>query len=187
MNANKGLEGVVAAETRLSMVDGQAGELVIAGFRVAELAMNATFEETILLLWDGELPDAATLRRFRDDLAKRRELAPETLELLRAAAPRKVEPMDALRMAVGTLPSRGDAEDARNVIAVSPTIVAAYWRLLHGEEPIAPRGDLSHAANYLSMLTGSEPSDESTRGLETYLNTVVDHGLNASTRPSPLA
>jgi citrate synthase len=67
------------------------------------------------------------------------------------------------------------------LVAAFPTIVAAYWRLLHGKEPLSPRPDLGHAANYLYMLTGDVPSDEQVRGLETYLNTVVDHGLNAST------
>jgi len=93
--------------------------------------------------------------------------------------------MDALRMgaAAATLGTdEGDDEaDARRVVAAFPTIVAAYWRYRRGEEPVDPRGDLSHAANYLYMLTGEEPTDAAVRGLETYLNTVVDHGLNAST------
>ena len=92
--------------------------------------------------------------------------------------------MDALRLAAGTaslLPSSGDLDAAMNLVALAPSIVAAYWRLLHGEAPIAPRADLGHAANYLYMLTGDVPSAERVRGLETYLNTVVDHGLNAST------
>jgi citrate synthase len=80
-------------------------------------------------------------------------------------------------MGAGTIRSDAPAD----VLAALPTIVAAYWRLLHAEEPIAPRQDLGHAANYLYMLTGQVPSDERVRGLETYLDTVVDHGLNAST------
>ena len=67
------------------------------------------------------------------------------------------------------------------LVARFPTIVAAYWRLLNGKPPIAPRPDLGHAANYLYMLTGKEPMQEQARALDTYLNTVVDHGLNAST------
>src|SRR3954467_3395075 len=93
---HNGLEGIIAAETSLSMVDGTAGELVIAGFPVAELAMNATFEETAFLLWYGELPDAAELSSFRSDLAKRRELPPVAYELLRAAARERTDSMDAL-------------------------------------------------------------------------------------------
>src|SRR5258707_2588850 len=100
---NNGLEGIVAAETSLSMVDGTAGELVIAGFPVAELAMNATFEETAYLLWYGELPDEDGLAAVRADLASRRELPPVAYELLRAAARAVANSMDALRMPWGTV------------------------------------------------------------------------------------
>src|SRR5215218_5100169 len=87
--------------------------------------------------------------------------------------------MDALRMAAGTLSL--EAHGAPGIVAGLPTIVAAYWRLQHGQDPLAPRMDLDHAANFLYMLTGEPPDPERVRGLETYLNTVVDHGLNAST------
>jgi citrate synthase len=181
---HNGLEGIIAAETSLSMVDGTAGELVIAGFPVAELAMNATFEETAHLLWYGALPDAEELAAFRADLSRRRELPPVAYDLLRSAASARTDSMDALRMAAGTISLRSannDDDAARNLLAAFPTIVAAYWRLSNDREPIAPRSDLGHAANYLYMLSGEIPSDERIRGLETYLNTVVDHGLNAST------
>jgi citrate synthase len=97
--------------------------------------------------------------------------------------------MDALRIAAGTLDLRNaepdDSEDmqetALRIVAQFPTIVATYSRLQHDEEPIAPDASLSHGANYLYMLTGERQSDERVRALETYLNTVVDHGLNAST------
>ena len=183
---NSGLEGVVAAETTLSMVDGARGELVIAGYPVAELALNATFEQAVWLLWHGALPSDEALASFRADLAARRALPPAALDLLRAAAAAPVDGMDALRIAAGTVSLRrrggsSDQEDARDLVAVFPTIVAAWWRLLHGQEPIVPRAELGHAANYLYMLTGQTPVDERVRGLETYLNTVVDHGLNAST------
>ncbi len=181
---HNGLEGIIAAETSLSMVDGTAGELVIAGFPVAELAMNATFEETAHLLWYGALPDEEELRAFRADLARRRELPPVADDLLLAAANENVDGMDALRMAAGTVSlcnAKSDDEAARNLLAVFPTIVAAYWRYLNDRAPIAPRADLGHAANFLYMLSGVTPSDERVRGLETYFNTIVDHGLNAST------
>ncbi len=182
---HNGLEGIVASETELSMVDGLAGELVIAGFPVAELAMNATFEETAFLLWYGRLPGATELAAFRDDLAARRALPRAALDLLRAAAEKQVDSMDALRMAAGTISLRGssknDDEVARDLLAAFPTIVASYWRLLRAHDPLAPNPDLGHAANFLYMLSGHVPTDERVRGLETYLNTVVDHGLNAST------
>jgi citrate synthase len=174
-----GLDGVVAAETRLSMVDGARGELVIAGFPVGELAANATFEETAFLLWHGERPDAVQVAEFRADLAARRGLTAEALSLLTACAREGLEGMDALRIAAGTL-SMGGGE-AADILAKVPTLVAAYARLRKGEAPVAPRADLGHAANFLYMLSGEEPEKERVRGLETYLNTVVDHGLNAST------
>jgi citrate synthase len=176
---NSGLEGVVAAATGLSDVDGERGELVIAGYPVGELAGRATFEETTWLLWHGQLPSAPELDAFRATLAAERELAPATLALLRECAGRAIEPMDALRMAAGTI-SLSSAEGPA-IVARFPAMVAGYWRLRRGAELLPPRRDLGHAANFLYMLTGDEPDPERVRGLETYLNTVVDHGLNAST------
>jgi citrate synthase len=174
-----GLEGVVAAATALSDVDGERGELIIGGFPVGELAPRATFEETIWLLWNGQLPNGRELAAFQNDLASARRLPPPAVTLLAACARRSVDPMDALRIAAGTL-SLDDARPAA-IVATVPTIVATFWRLGRGQEPVAPRQDLGHAANYLYMLTGEVPDAERVRGLETYLNTVVDHGLNAST------
>ena len=176
---NAGLEGVVAATTRLSHVDGERGELVIAGFPVGELAEHATFEETTWLLWHGDLPVTAQLESFRAELAAARTLSPATVALLRECAHADLDPMDALRTAAGTISLRG--EDPAGVVACIPTIVAAYWRLRRGKEPVAPRSELGHAASFLYMLNGEVPDSEIVRGLETYLNTVVDHGLNAST------
>lgn len=180
-----GLEGVVAAQTRLSSVDGQAGELIIGGFALEELAANATFEETVYLLWHDALPSAAQLAAFRDQLVQQRTLPAIATNVLRAAANHQVPAMDALRMAADTLSLDIAGADpqaaAQRLIATFPTIVAAYWRLLNKQEPIAPQSHLGHAANYLRMLTGEAPSTERVRALETYLNTVVDHGLNAST------
>jgi citrate synthase len=177
-----GLEGVVAAQTRLSSVDGEAGELIIAGFRVEELASRASFEETVYLLWRDALPDPGQLVAFREGLAGWRALPRAALDLLRAAAAERAPVMDALRMAAGTTSLEVAAESqAEALVARLPTIVAAYWRLLNGEEPVAPAGALGHAANYLYMLTGEEPGGEAVRALETYLNAVVDHGMNAST------
>jgi citrate synthase len=184
-----GLEGVVAAETRLSDVDGEAGELIIAGFPVEELASRASFEEIVYLLWHDALPDSEQLASFREALAARRAMPPATLDLLRAAASEAAPTMDALRMATGTINlgvhddvtvDRSYAE-ALALVACLPTIVAAYWRLLGGEEPTSPDPELGHAANYLYMLSGERPGAEFVRALETYLGAVVDHGMNAST------
>jgi citrate synthase len=174
-----GLDGIVAATTRLSEVDGERGELLIAGFPVAELATHATFEETTWLLWHDDLPTERQLDAFRTALASQRALPPATLALLRECARARVGIMDALRMAVDTISLASD--DASAIVARCPTIVSAFWRLGRGEEPLAPRADLSHAANFLYMLNGEAPDPERLRALETYLTTVVDHGLNAST------
>jgi citrate synthase len=176
-----GLEDVVAAETRLSGVDGEAGELTIAGFPVEEIAGRATFEEIVYLLWRDVLPDLEQLADFRRELAGRRGLSRATRDLLRAVAGEEVPVMDALRMAAGTVSPGTDEEEALALVASVPTMVAAYSRLLGGEEPVEPDPELGHAANYLYMLTGEVPGTEFTRALETYLNAVSDHGMNAST------
>lgn len=176
-----GLEGVVAAETRLSHVDGQRGQLVIAGFPVEELAPNAAFEEVAFLLFHDRLPSVGELHDYRQALAANRMLPEATIDLLREAAARQAPAMDALRMAAASIDLEPAEDLATGLIARFPTIVAAFWRMRHGEQPVAPYRDLDHAANYLYMLTGSEPPPERARALETYLNTVSDHGLNAST------
>jgi citrate synthase len=176
---NSGLDGIVAATTALSHVDGERGELVIGGYDIGELAEDATFEETTWLLWHGELPSAAQLETFRAALASRRALPQASLALLRECARVGADPMDTLRIVAGAISLGSD--DAEQIVAQFPTIVAAWWRLRRGQEPLEPRTDLAHAANYLYMLSGDLPDAERVRGLETYLNTVVDHGLNAST------
>jgi citrate synthase len=176
-----GLEGVVAAETWLSGVDGEAGELTLAGFPVEELAGRASFEETVYLLWHDTLPDVGQLAAFREALAGQRGLPPATMELLRAVAAEGVPAMDALRMAAGTVTPGTSDEEAIALVARLPTIVAAYGQMLEGEEPVEPNPELGHAANYLYMLTGNAPGEEFARALETYLNTASDHGMNAST------
>ncbi|NUP99149.1 MAG: citrate synthase/methylcitrate synthase [Armatimonadetes bacterium] len=189
-----GLDGIVAAQTRLSWVDGRNGVLVIAGFPVEELASHATFEETVYLLWHDRLPNDDELSTFHQQLAARRAIPPYMIELLRHTAYIGAPIMDALRMGAASIPAeseevrRADGElepawrhDALMLVARFPTIVAAYSRLKEGFEPVHPRDDLGHTANFLYMLRGTEPDDEEVRGLETYFNTVVDHGLNAST------
>jgi len=180
----QGLEGVVAAATRLSRVDGLAGRLTIAGYEVEELAPRATVEEVAHLLWYGSLPNARELDALKADLASRRRPPAATLALLREAAKHASPVMDALRMAASTLSlGRNESveDDARTLVATFPAIVGAYWRLRNGQEPVEPREDLSHSEYCLHQIFGSEIGRERARGLETYLNTVCDHGLNAST------
>jgi citrate synthase len=176
-----GLEGVVAARTRISGVDGEGGVLTLAGFPVEELAGRATFEEVVYLLRHDGLPHAGELAAFRTALAGRRGLPAATVDLLRAAAARGVPGMDALRMAADTLTLDVSDDPALDLVARFPVIVAAYHRLVNGEEPVPPDPDLGYAVNYLYMLSGEAPGEWSARALETYLNTVSDHGMNAST------
>jgi citrate synthase len=180
-----GLEGVIAAETALSHVDGLKGELCIAGYPVEEFASQAKAEEVIWLLWKGQRPTEQELKKFQRDLGNYRSLSALTLDLLREAAVQELEVMDALKMAVGTLDLPKNAlsmeEKALKILAQTPVIIATYWRLLQGEAVLFPRPEYSQAANYLYLLQGVEPSVGKIRALETYLNTVIDHGLNAST------
>ncbi len=181
----RGLEGVVLTETRLSDIDGVQGRLIIGGVAVEELAPHASYEEVLHLLWYDRFPTAAEHEALRTTLAEHRALPAATVALLRAAAEVGAGAMDALRMAAATLVAahNGPAQvrDAVEMVARFPSIVAAYWRLSRGEEPVAPRADLGHAANYLYMLRGRVPDAEVARALDTYLNTVIDHGMNAST------
>ena len=173
MRANPGLEGVVAAETRLSHVDGERGELVVAGHRLEDLTQR-NFEDVVALLWGAAgVTDAARVAAV--------PLPAATLALLRDAARRNVLPMDALRMATGTLTADDDRIAAELLLGAVPTIVASYARLARGTEPLPPLPELGIAANYLYMNTGAEPHAELVRALNVYLTTVADHGLNAST------
>src|SRR6476646_1174458 len=131
---SSGLEGVVAATTRLSHVDGEAGDLVIAGFPIGELAANATFEETTWLLWHGDLPSPDALTAFHAELAARRTLPAATLAIIRECARERVDSMDALRIALGTVSLVSN--EATAIVALAPTIVAAFSRLAAGKAPI---------------------------------------------------
>ncbi|HYL20767.1 MAG TPA: citrate synthase/methylcitrate synthase [Gemmatimonadales bacterium] len=185
----RGLDGIVAARTRLSHVDGLAGELIIGGYELKELAGRVSFEEAADLLWRGALPAPDALRVLRREIAALRPVPAETLRVVRAAA--KASPIDALRMACATLsldlaepdnisPS-ADLAAAKMLTARFPTLVAAHARVSEDKEPIPPRADLSRAANFLYMVHGKEPDPIAARALDTYWVTVIDHGMNAST------
>jgi citrate synthase len=186
-----GLEGVVVSDTRLSHVDGTAGELIIGGYALEEIAGRATFEEACYLLWQGHLPNRAEWQTTCEAMKEHRALPDATCAVLRAAAQAKAPPMDALRMGMAALPvddpdpddksPEANLQRAMAITARTSTIVATYERLRQGLEPIRPRTDLCRAANYLYMLTGQEPHPATAHALETYLVTVIDHGMNAST------
>src|SRR4029077_15952666 len=181
-----GLEGVVAAETEVSEVDGANGRLIYrGGYLIEDLAPSVTFEEVAYLLWHGELPKAAELAALKKQMAACRNLVAAAQGALEAADP-MVNPMDVLRTVV---PAQGAAkgvpkpvlDSAIALTAVFPTIIAATWRRGQGKDVVKPRDDLGHAANLLWMLEGKEPSPDRARWVETFLVLLADHGLNAST------
>lgn len=184
--APKGLDGVVVASTAISQVFGNEGRLVYHGYEIGQLAGKATFEEVCFLLWKGHLPNQVELDGLRSAMSAQRAL-PDAVMATVKSMPATADPMDALRTgasAIGAaLPISGAAtfEQALALTARFPTIVAAFDRLRKGKEPIAPRADLGHAANYLYMLTGETPPENHVKSLDTYLVLLADHGMNAST------
>lgn len=189
----KGLEGVLVAESELSHVDGDAGRLIYRGYTIEDLASEATYEEVIYLLWNGDLPTRAELDAFTDQMTAERAIPDEIVEGIRLLADADEHPMAALRTATSMLsafepladadPEDLDAafEKGRRIAAKLPTVLAAYDRVRNGNDPIEPRPELGHAANFLYMLTGEAPSDVATETFDTALTLHADHGLNAST------
>jgi citrate synthase len=180
-----GLEGVVAAQTEVSEVDGQNGRLIYRGGYLIEELFGRSFEEVAYLLLTGELPHAAQLDDFKAKLAARRRLNDQGRAAL-AGLRHDVDPMDALRTVVSAHTAapgcpKPTLEDAISLTAVAPTAVAAFYRHHNGSAPVEPRPDLGHAANFLYMLGGDEASADRVRWLESYLVLLADHGLNAST------
>lgn len=163
----EGLEGVVVTRTRLSRVDGEAGELVIAGSRVEELAGKVPFEAVCARLWERPAVDLGPMRA--QAFARLSSLG----DALQAA-----EPMDALRASVAHLPSKSTPDEVTAAVAV---FAAAWQRRRDGKAVVPPEPGLSHAADFLRMVRGEPAPASLVRGLDTYLSTVVDHGLNAST------
>ncbi|MEO5988801.1 MAG: citrate synthase/methylcitrate synthase [Candidatus Eisenbacteria bacterium] len=190
-SAPRGLDGVVAAQTRLSHVDGQNGVLIIGGYELKELAGKVTFEEAAYLLWKGQLPNPEEAKVLTQEIAALRAVPEAAMNVVRGAANKKAPPIDALRMACATLSldltnpndisPAAEFANAKMLVARFPSIVAAHTRLLAGQEPIAPRADLSLAANFLYMVFGKEPDPIVAKALDTYWVTVIDHGMNAST------
>jgi len=184
--SGKGLEGVVAAATALSLVDGNAGRLIYRGYEIGDLAAHATFEETAYLLWYGRLPEERALVQLRTQMAEQRGL-PESVISSIQAHPRAADPMSLLRTAVSALGSTGACDEtpslaqAISLTAKIPTILATFHRYRQGLPALPQRPDLSHTANYLYQLSGEEPTTSQARALEAYLVLTADHGMNAST------
>jgi len=185
MSVKPGLEGVVAAETGISLVDGERGRLIYRGHRAEDLIHTLSVEEVAYLLWNDRLPDSSEREAVRNAWAEARVL-PESLKSLIAAIPREVEMTDVIRTAVSAMgdtsfgwpPTR---EQAIRIAAVLPSIIAFRRHHLAGTEPPEPRRDLSHVAHYLYLLQGKVPSPAHVRALEAYFILTAEHGMNAST------
>ena len=180
-----GLEGIVASQTAISMVDGANGRLVYQGYVIADLAEDMSFEEVGFLLWKGRLPTRAELDALAHELASSRALT-QAATITLDALPKDTDPMDVLRSVVSVQGVEHKLEKPSVPLAIHatasfPTILATFHRRQLGLEPVKPRADLGHAANYLYMLNGMEASPELVRALNTYLVLLADHGMNAST------
>ena len=186
----EGLEGVVAALSMISSIDGENGILLYRGIPIEQLAEHSTFEETSYFLLYGRLPQRQELAEFENKLQRRRQLQPALLDLIRTFPP-AANAMDLLRTSVSALglydsdPANNTAEKnldrAIDLIAAFPTIVAAIQRWQSGKDFVAPRPDLNHAANFLYMVNGEAPTEYAARVLDVALILHADHGFNAST------
>jgi citrate synthase len=189
-DTRKGLEGAVAAQTRISEIDGRNGRLNYAGYDIRDLAEHSTFEEVVHLLHHAELPGADELERIRGTLAGDRDLNPFLVELIASIAP-EMSAMSVLRTAVSAAqahdPDGHEESDEANLrksyrlVAQTPQIVASYCRLRDGSDAIGPREDLGLAANFLYSLHGAEPDAALARDLDVVFILYADHTLNAST------
>ncbi|QPV64940.1 citrate synthase [Halosimplex litoreum] len=189
----KGLEGVLVAESDLSQIDGDEGRLIYRGYAIEDLARHASYEEVIHLLWHGELPDADRLDAFTDSMVAERSVDEDVLETVGQLAAADENPMAALRTAVSMCSAYDpDADEpatdreatlrkGRRITAKIPTILAAFTRMRDGDDPVEPREDLSHAANFLYMLNDEEPDEVLAETFDMALVLHADHGFNAST------
>ncbi len=186
----RGLEGVVAAETSLSFVDGVNGKLYFRGYNIDELAGRASYTETVYLLWYGELPNAEQLEEFRAQLVGHMQLPSQVLDMLRLSPP-NANPMVVLRTALSALglydPDGGknslaaNERKARRILAQVATITAALHRIRCGEPVLSPDSRMSFCENFLYMFRGKAPDNLERRAFDLLLMLHADHGTAAST------
>jgi len=187
---NIGLRGVKVADTRISDVDGERGNLIYRGLNICDLVAHSTFEEVSFLLLNDHLPTAEELKKFQSELISEREV-PEALCQFMKMMPNHAHPMDILQAAVPVLASHDPQlhDESRNanfkkairLIARLPNIVAAWDRIRKGKEPVHPDLELTHAGNFLYMLSGSFPDTGTAKDFDTCLILHAEHSFNAST------
>jgi len=185
-----GLQDVVIAESTISAIDGNKGELIYAGINIHELAENSNFEEVIYLLLHRRLPTADQLEILTKTLKAERRIPDGIIQLIKEL-PKKPPPMNTLRTGISALASYDETPQEKSLeiqykrvlrlIAQTPTLVTAIQRMRHGQEAIPPNEEFSHAKNFLFMLSGKEPEETPAKAIDIALILHADHGFNAST------
>ena len=186
----KGLEGVIAAESRICKIDGENGKLYYLGYSIEDLVQHCTFEEVTYLLLYGRLPKRGELDAFSNDMRAQRSL-PEPVQKMIREFPASSHPMELLQAAIlyldghcGPEEEQGpdfDCRRAMHLIAQLPAVVAAWQRTREGKPVVEPRSDLSHGANFLYMLRGEVPPENEGRIMDGALVLHAEHSFNAST------
>ncbi|MBA4536276.1 citrate synthase/methylcitrate synthase [Bacillus aquiflavi] len=180
-----GLKGVIAAKSSISYINGAKGQLVYRGFAANEIALRFSFEEAAHLLWYGKLPNDKEREVMENKLKTKREL-PIYIQRMIDLLPENIDMMGVIRTAVSALGNsrfswKPTVDQAIELTAMIPTIIAYRQRKLAGQEPIEPNLYYNHVENYLYMLSGQIPSSIHVKGLETYMILTLEHGMNAST------
>ncbi len=186
-----GLEGIVAASSRIGDVDGVNGILIYQGYNIHDLAEHSTFEEVVYLLWHERLPTQEELDELKKQLARHQNPPANVIEMMRHLPLKDAAPMDVVRTAVSALAlydkdccdttPEGALRTATKLTAQLPVLVAALERLRNDQEPVAPKPELGIAANFLYMLRGEMPQEREARMFDVALILHADHELNAST------
>jgi citrate synthase len=186
---HKGLDDVVIDESKLSLVNGTEGKLIYAGYKIEDLAANALYEEVVYLLWEGRLPKKDELETLRADIANQAAIPSPIMDLLRSF-PKDANPMAVLRTVASALSmydpdGETNTPEANRRKAVRLTgqitsICAAWPRIRKGQDPIAPRADLTLAENFIYMMTGKTDKVASD-AIDTFMVLLTEHGMNAST------
>lgn len=187
----KGLEGALACTTKIGYVNGAKGWLVYRGYNILDLGEKSTFEETSYLLLFGKLPNKQELADFDKKLKTYRKVPKVVIDVLKVIPTAKTHPMSALRTAVSILGTLDDNAEKTTVpdetevsiklIGQMATIAGAIARIRAGKEPVEPDMSLTHAANFLYMMTGEKPCELDTKVMDVSLVLHADHGMNAST------
>ncbi len=186
----KGLEGVIAAESKICKIDGEQGKLYYYGHPLAELAASCTFEEVTYLLLYGKLPTTDELNAFSARMRAGRALSEPVLQMIREF-PADSHPMELLQSVISYLSGyvehkihhspHCNCRDTLHQVAQVTSVIAAYHRMQNGEAYVPPRDDLSHGANFLYMLRGEEPDDREGKIMDKCFVIHAEHSFNAST------